>query len=164
MQETTPQVTPMAQGQAVQTPASTSAPTDKKYAGFWIRFLAMLIDGIILGIINSLFFKAQTNTFNTDGGMSMASNVNPLGMIVQIVYVVAFWTTLSATPGKMALGLMVVDEQGNKLTWQKAALRYVGYFVSSITLGIGYLMVAFDKNKQGLHDKIAKTYVIRKQK
>ncbi len=62
----------------------------------------------------------------------------------------------------MALGLKIVTAQGGKLTWGKAILRYVGYFVSGIILGIGYLMVFFTENKKGLHDMIAGTRVVKK--
>jgi uncharacterized RDD family membrane protein YckC len=66
------------------------------------------------------------------------------------------------TPGKMALRIKVVCTDGSQLTYGRAAKREVlGKFVSSILLGIGYLMVAFDHRKQGLHDKIADTYVIK---
>ena len=93
-----------------------------------------------------------------------SANVNFFGWysLIPIAYVIGFWIWKSATPGKMALGLKIIDEQGNNLTPVTAIIRYLGYILSGIILGIGYLMIAFNKNKRGLHDMIAKTYVIRK--
>ncbi|MFA6992200.1 MAG: RDD family protein [Candidatus Gracilibacteria bacterium] len=137
-----------------------------KYAGFWIRFLAMIIDGIILGVIGSLLFPGSGNyvTMSADGGFQMDFSANFVGpqTIIPILYTLAFWIWKGATPGKMALGLRIIEQDGSKLSWQKALLRYVGYIVSGLTLCIGYLWVGFDKKKRGFHDMIAKTYVVKK--
>jgi uncharacterized RDD family membrane protein YckC len=66
-------------------------------------------------------------------------------------------------PGKLILGLRVINEQGNYIGIGGAVLRYVGKILSGITLGIGYIMVAFTQKKRGLHDMIANTYVIYKK-
>ncbi len=136
----------------------------RHFGGFWIRLLATLIDGVILGIIGSLVGGNQvTNTGQTADGMYEVS-VNFVGWysLIPIAYVIGFWIWKSATPGKMALGLKIIDENGNNLTPVKAIVRYLGYIVSGIILGIGYLMIAFTQNKRGLHDMIAKTYVVKK--
>jgi len=139
---------------------------EMKHAGFWIRFLAMIIDGIILGIIGSILFPGSGSgaMMTTEGGFQMNFNAVFVGpqMIVPIVYVIGFWIWKGATPGKMALGLKVIEQDGKKLSWQKAVLRYVGYIVSGIPLFLGYIWIGFSKNKVGFHDMIAKTYVVRK--
>ncbi|HEY5639440.1 MAG TPA: RDD family protein, partial [Dehalococcoidia bacterium] len=80
---------------------------------------------------------------------------------VGATYQIGFWTAAGATPGKMLMKLKVVDEHGDQVKIDKAILRYVGYWVSTLTLLIGYLMIAFRKDKRGLHDLIAGTRVIR---
>jgi uncharacterized RDD family membrane protein YckC len=84
------------------------------------------------------------------------------GTVLSISYAVFFTGYCGQTPGKMALRIKVIRTDGAPITYGRAALREVlGKFVSGILLGIGYLMVAFDSKKQGLHDKIADTYVIK---
>jgi uncharacterized RDD family membrane protein YckC len=76
--------------------------------------------------------------------------------------VIAFWTAKSATPGKMAISAIIVDEKtGGPPSMGQLVGRYFGYFLSTIPFGLGLLWVAFDKKKQGWHDKLAGTVVIR---
>ncbi|MDH3960367.1 MAG: RDD family protein, partial [Desulfuromonadales bacterium] len=82
--------------------------------------------------------------------------------VLSISYAVFFTGYCGQTPGKMVLRIKVIRTDGSPINYGRAALREVlGKFISSILLGIGYLMVAFDNRKQGLHDKIADTYVIK---
>jgi uncharacterized RDD family membrane protein YckC len=114
-------------------------------AGFGIRLGAYIIDAIILGILQYVGITGI------------------LSLIVSAAYFVCFWVLMKGqTPGKMVLGLRVVPVDGKPLDWTKAGLRYVGYLVSGIILAIGFIMVAFDSKKQGLHDKIAGTVVVKK--
>lgn len=115
------------------------------YGGFWCRFFANLIDGVILSIIGWIL-----------------AFVPPywLGSVIGIVYVIGFWTWKGQTPGKMFLGVKIVKTDGSSIGIGRAILRYIGYFVSAIILFIGYLMIAWDSRKQGLHDKIAGTCVV----
>ena len=84
------------------------------------------------------------------------------GMSLSIGYAVFFVGYCGQTPAKMMLRIKVIRTDGRAMSYGRAALREVlGKFISSILLGIGYLMVAFDGKKQGLHDKIADTYVIK---
>lgn len=120
-------------------------------AGFGVRFVAYIIDGIILFIPSMILQLVLGQIF---GGL--------IGFVVGIAYVVYFWTSSGATPGKMAMGLKVVSaETGGLIDPGTAALRYVGYIVSSIAIGLGFLWIIWDPEKQGWHDKIAKTRVIR---
>ena len=77
------------------------------------------------------------------------------------IYCVWFWVKRGWTPGKEMLGLKVVTAEGDRIGIGRAILRYIGYFISAIPLGLGYLMIVIDSKKQGLHDKIAGTYVIK---
>ena len=120
------------------------------YAGFWIRFVAWLIDAIILTIPNIII-----------GLVVESPGSILLQFAIGIVYTIGFWTAEGATPGKMAMGLRITTVQGEPVDFGKAVLRYIGYFVSGITLGIGYLMIAFTREKRGLHDLIAGTVVIK---
>ncbi|MBU1975275.1 MAG: RDD family protein [Nanoarchaeota archaeon] len=126
-----------------------------RYAGFWIRFLAGIIDGIIIGIPASILqMIVGLITENPD-----MSQLVSFAVLILVVYLDG---TKGGTPGKLILGLKIVNEQGKCIGVINAALRYLGKIVSTIILGIGFLMVIWDKKKQGLHDRIADTYVVWK--
>lgn len=134
-----------------------------RYAGFWIRFLAYLIDSIILGVIGRILFGTQVTQYGTgENGVSFSVNYSGWRTLIPLAYVLVFWILCSATPGKMVCKLKIVEENGQKLSWQKALLRLVGYMVSAIGLLLGFVWIGFDKKKQGWHDKIAHTYVVKK--
>ena len=142
-----------------------------KKAGFWIRALAFSIDNMILHVIYAVFFIA--------GGLAVYLASDPKDWlvildralmltipynIVMLAITIGYFTYLHAstgqTIGKMVCQLRVVQENGEPLIYGKSFLRWVGCLVSAVVLNIGFLWVAFDKNKQGWHDKIARTYVI----
>ncbi len=144
---------------AAQIPAAT-------LAGFWIRFAAYLVDSVILSVI--LFPLA----FGL--GMLIPASSSPNGLtgaflLVQLVcgaislgYVLYFWSASGATPGKKILKLKIVRTDGvQPLGLGTAGMRVLGYFVSSFIFCIGFLMIGFSSDKRGLHDRIAKTRVIR---
>lgn len=124
-----------------------------QYAGFWVRFLAWIIDSIILGFLGVLIGFGVRDPLSA---FALQSFLGPF-------YVIGFWITQGATPGKMALGLKITTDDRDPLTVGKAIVRYFGYLASVITLGIGYLMIAFTAEKRGLHDFIAGTMVIKTQ-
>jgi uncharacterized RDD family membrane protein YckC len=125
--------------------------------------VAYFIDGILLFIIFSVFWALDsggsfsaywdTNGFETADLVSLIFN----GFYYTVG--VAIWAT---TIGKKALGLRLVRTDGSKVGPGRALARYLAYFVSAITLGIGYLMVAFRQDKRGLHDLICDTVVIQR--
>jgi uncharacterized RDD family membrane protein YckC len=123
-----------------------------EYAGFWIRFLAVFIDGLILIIPNIVISAIAAGDIGA---------VFVLQFLLNAAYVVGFWTANGATPGKMLMGLQITRRDGGEISAGTAIARYLGYFLSSITLGIGYLMIAFSREKRGLHDRVADTIVIR---
>ena len=133
----------------VSTPINMSSP---HYAGFWIRFLASLFDILIIGIPAALIF-----------GLIAATKMNVLYWVVElasVVLIVYLNGIKGGTPGKFIVGIRIVNVQGQFIGIPISILRHIGYIVSDITLGIGYLMIAFTAKKQGLHDMIAKTYVV----
>ncbi len=149
------------------TPQATTE-ADLPKAGFWIRataaFVDALIAGALQGIIVFLFaglLGLLLHGFDSDS-MLMVCLAWLLSASISVVYYVYFTAFGGQTPGKMALRIKVVRTDSSSLTLGRAFYREViGKFVSGIILGIGYLMVAFDEKKQGLHDRMADTYVVR---
>ncbi|MEK6681978.1 MAG: RDD family protein, partial [Nitrospirota bacterium] len=139
--------------------------------GFWIRLAAAFVDGIILLIVQSIFGffvgmgvgmgSVMRGGIPEEGQMLSGIIAFFVTIFIGIAYSVFFVGWRGQTPGKMALKLKIIQINGEEMTYGKAFLRWIGYSISGLTLGIGYFMVAFTKQKQGLHDKIAGTYVIR---
>jgi uncharacterized RDD family membrane protein YckC len=147
--------------------ASAQTSEFQPKAGFWIRVVAAILDSFLLSAVQ--FALTFIITMSIDA-MDMAALEDPaisfviwlFGMTISLGYAVFFTGYCGQTPGKMALRIKVVRTDGDPMTYGRAAKREIlGKFVSSLLLGIGYLMVAFDKQKQGLHDKIADTYVVK---
>jgi len=113
--------------------------------------VAWFIDGMILAGVNLVISLAIANPFSAFF----------LEVILGAIYHVAFWIGQGATPGKMAVGVKVVMANGEPIELGSAILRYFGYWLSGLILGIGYLMIAFSAEKRGLHDNIAGTVVIK---
>jgi uncharacterized RDD family membrane protein YckC len=147
-----------------------------EYAGFWIRFVASLIDSILVSLtispLASAIYRssAYDNISLTNDPAQMLSALNAqlwspasgLSFILTAIAVIVFWIYKSATPGKMIVGARIVDARsGGPLTTGQCIGRYLGYYVSLFALCIGFLWVAFDPRKQGFHDKLAGTVVIR---
>ncbi|HEY6971192.1 MAG TPA: RDD family protein [Candidatus Angelobacter sp.] len=145
------------------------------YGGFWIRVLAYLIDRIVVGAIYSpiaIYFAlrmvAELRRLPPNGPEQLGpifhfvSIVVPLAFVVQWLYE-ALLTSSSwqATVGKRVLDLKVTDEGGNPISFERATARFFAKVLSSLALGIGFLMVAFTARKQGLHDLLAGTLVMK---
>ncbi|MBT1698703.1 RDD family protein [Fulvivirgaceae bacterium PWU4] len=131
--------------------APTVESTRLQYAGFGIRFGAYIIDFVLLFVVNFVI------------GLALAQ-VPLLGSLISLVIGVCYFGYMEssdgqATLGKMAVGIKVGDENGGPITFMNALGRYLGKIVSALLLCIGFLMVAWDEKKQGLHDKMAGTYV-----
>ncbi len=118
--------------------------------GFLIRVGAAIIDGILLGVVGSIL--NQIFGTGTGGGLST---------LASLAYVLYFWTTTGQTIGHKVIGYKVVKEDSGPLDLTTAIIRYVGEVISIICLGLGFLWVIWDPQKQGWHDKLAKTYVVR---
>jgi len=152
-----------------------------QYAGFWLRFVAMLIDGIILaipaGILQAVILASAgmslsdpaANPDATPGEVLRA--MGPLfaalgfsaliGMFLACLYEAGFIAKFGATPGKMAIGVKVLRPDGSGVGFGRAAGRYFAKMLSAIILYIGYIMAAFDSEKRALHDMICDTRVIK---
>jgi len=129
-----------------------------EYAGFWIRFGAAIIDLIILSIILYAIFRFIMFIIPTPVFITVFAFI---AWLIEIGYVVAFWAWRGQTPGKMATGIKIIRTDSSPITWRYALLRYFGCIVSTIIVFIGFIWIAFDSRKQGLHDKIADTYVVK---
>jgi uncharacterized RDD family membrane protein YckC len=137
-----------------------------EYVGFWLRVAAALIDTVMLLILTlplTFFVYGQLSapgTRMTLGPMDVLIN-----WVLPAVLVIWLWRKLQATPGKMAISARIVDaDTGNAPTMRQLVIRYLGYFVSTIPFCLGLLWVAFDRRKQGWHDKMANTVVVRPAK
>ena len=133
--------------------AASFATTEK--IGFLTRALALIIDVVLLAIVSSIL---NAIVFGGD-----AVRGNGLSTLIGLVYYLYFWSSYGhgQTLGNRALGIRVVKTSGSELTLTDAFIRYVGLILSFIVVFIGVIWVAFDPNKQGWHDKIASTYVVK---
>lgn len=157
----------------------SSAKPGLDYAGFWIRFVASAIDSILIMLVIAplvRFFFANRHSVTTQifdsRGISSYSfegvyGVSPLGQLIYFLIVLAvvmlFWIYRAATPGKILLGLKILDAKtAQPLSKQQAIVRYFGYYLSTLFFGLGFIWAAFDRRKQAWHDKIAGTVVVYK--
>lgn len=137
-----------------------------RYAGFWIRLLAMMIDVVVLMLIIPPLL-AWIYGLDYFDPVRMANR--PMGCIEFLIWyvfpavaMIVLWKYKSATPGKMIVGAKIVDARtGARPSMMQCIVRYFGYFVSTIPFCLGYLWIAFDCRKQAWHDKLAGTVVVR---
>jgi len=130
----------------------------QRYAGFWVRAGARLIDGILIAIVQYALIFAVAGL-----GSETAVSVGVSGLIYFLVHpTYETWMTVKhrATLGKLAFGLRILRTDGTVLSSRRALGRYFAQLLSQITLCIGYLMAAFDDRKQSLHDRLCDTVVI----
>jgi len=156
--------------------ASSAAPAIQ-YAGFWRRFVAYSIDGLILSVPNvilGMIYGLQLlRLFDfSDGGVDfdfgqigalIASAIwlAMLSFLLQVLYYALFESSrLQATPGKMALGIVVTDLTGRRVSFARALGRNLGKIISSLILSIGYIMAGLTARKQALHDMMADCLVV----
>lgn len=134
------------------------------YAGFWIRVWATIIDSllvmlVVLPLLRMIYGPA---VLDPAGPVIMGPAHVVISYVLPAFAVIAFWVYREATPGKMAIRARIVDAQtGTHPRTRQLVIRYLAYFAASLPLGIGLLWVAFDRRKQGWHDKIASTVVVR---
>jgi uncharacterized RDD family membrane protein YckC len=131
-----------------------------EYAGFWIRFAAYFIDAILLWIVNFIvaeLFAGGYDIFNASPGLGFFS------LAVGILYFTLMESSeKQATLGKLAVGIKVGDKTGKRITIGNALGRYLAKFLSVLILCVGFMMAGWDDRKQGLHDKLADTFVFYK--
>lgn len=122
------------------------------YSPFLTRLAALFIDAVIISVISSLLSGYRSN--------SVMANMP--GFVIGALYYVLMWTYSNGqTLGKKVMKIKVIREDGKPVDLQTAILRYIGYFVSGLFLGLGFIWVLFDDRKQGWHDKIAHTFVVK---
>ena len=133
-----------------------------QYAGFWVRTLATIIDSILWFIV----MTPVVYIFGLDADLADASLIYSTTDVVSSLALAAFsivcWLKFAGTPGKRLLKLKVLDAQtGQHISLQQAVLRYLMYIPSMVVFCLGFFWVGFDSKKQGWHDKVAKTYVVK---
>jgi len=136
---------------------------DLKYVGFWKRTVAVLVDTflIILVTLPILIWVYGIEYLNNEH-MEKGSFDFIINYVFPTIAVILLWKYYQATPGKMIFKATIVDiKTGGKPTLKQWIIRYLGYFVSLLPFGLGYFWVAFDKKKQGFHDKLANTVVVQ---
>ena len=176
-------------------PAATSVPVNEAaahgqslfaprvYGGFWVRFLARLIDAVILWFVGQIVGGVLIQFVMPEAMQTMAEirsdpqNVSPeqmmivlqmmlvvmgLNLVIGLIYDLVFLGKFAATPGKMALGLKIERSDGSRLSLGRIAGRYFAQILSGLLLCIGYLIAAFDDQKRALHDYICDTRVVKK--
>ena len=145
-----------------------NATAELKYAGFWRRLLAFFIDYLLLfallapflyliyGHTYFLWLAKVKGFFEIYGAADLL-----LAKILPFLLLVVFWRRLGATPGKILLDCRVVDAQTlENISFKSAFIRAAGYIISALPVYLGFIWIAFDKRKQGLHDKLAGTLVL----
>ncbi len=140
-----------------------SDTTHRPYVGFWNRTAAALIDSALLLVVT-----LPIQLVLSGGGLSLTA-ARPtsiwdvlVGYVLPAIAILVFWKYRSATPGKMFMAAEIVDAAtGGKPGNRQLVLRYLGYYVSTVPLLLGLVWVGFDARKQGWHDKLAGTVVVR---
>ncbi|MDR1889232.1 MAG: RDD family protein [Zoogloeaceae bacterium] len=140
-------------------------PEELEYVGFWPRVGATLIDTLLLGVI---IWPLLTVFYGESYWSSERLILGPMDFLLSWVFpavvVILFWVTKQATPGKMAISAKIVDAAtGDAPSIGQLIGRYFAYFLASLPLALGIIWVAFDARKQGWHDKLAGTVVIRRK-
>lgn len=137
------------------------------YAGFWTRLGAVVIDGFIIWIFNMALFVPlgiimPTSTDDPFAALSFMPLIMLLQYAIPAVYDTWFVGKYGATPGKMACKIKVVVADGTPVSYSRALGRHFAKWLSSLIMGIGFLMAAFDDERRTLHDRICETRVVRK--
>jgi len=165
----------------------TTVPGMYRYAGFWIRVVAQLIDGVITGtVVGAVFMMLYGSSLfavirqaaeagangNQPDPAAMVELMTPiiasiwsfqlLAFVAGVAYSVYFLVKFGATPGKMALGIKVIRADGGPIQVGQAIGRYFAHILSGIILYIGYMMAGWDDQKRALHDRLVETRVIYK--
>lgn len=140
-----------------------STSPDLEYVGFWMRVVAALIDTVLLLLV---CLPLVSLVYGEDYWTSPEMIAGPadflINWVLPAIAVVLFWIYRQATPGKMAVGARIVDARiGGKPSTGQLVGRYLAYYVSILPLLLGIFWVGWDRRKQGFHDKLANTVVVR---
>lgn len=128
---------------------------EAQFAGFWRRAAAMALDSSFFSVLLGLllgFHYVSADYLSSEGLISS---------VLSLIITVGLWVAFLGTPGKLLLDCQVVDADSfSPISLKQAIYRYLGYFVSLLPLGLGFMWIAWDERKQGFHDKIANTVVL----
>lgn len=149
------------------------------YADFGKRLVAFIIDGLILGVSVGIIMSVFSGVFFSSGGVEMLENMenDPTAILtilmgyagIMVVSLIIGWLYFAlqessekmATVGKRAMGIVVTDLDGNRISFARATGRFFGKYLSGMIMYIGYIMAAFTEKKQALHDMIAGSLVMK---
>lgn len=150
------------------TTSSNGASPEVAYAGFWLRLLATVIDSLLaiiaIGPVLTWIYGVDYWAWDREVLVLGVWDVL-LKYVMPVVAVILFWLYRAATPGKIWLGMRIVDARRfTRPSAEKLIGRYFSYYLSLFPLGLGFLWIAFDPRKQGWHDKLAGTVVILDRK
>jgi len=151
---------------------------DIRYGGFFRRIAAFLADQVLLAVLYSIVFFISirilgidgiswftlSDSIEEEGGMRLFVSYEWMTLVLSMAYFTYFHGTTGRTPGKGLFGLRVLQKDGTPVTPGIAFLRWVGYVVSFLPFMLGFVWVAVDRRKQGWHDKIAGTVVVRERR
>ncbi|WP_066960998.1 RDD family protein [Microbulbifer sp. Q7] len=137
-----------------------------EYTGFWPRVGASIIDTLMFMVITlPLLLVIYGWAYIESDALFLGTADVLINWVFPCIAIIAFWVYKQATPGKMLLEAKIVDATtGDKPSLKQYIIRYLGYFISTIPLGLGLLWVAWDERKQGWHDKMARTVVVNPEK
>ena len=151
-----------APGTMPESPRSTSGTPH--YVGFWARLAASIVDNLLLVAVTWPLLLLIYGFSYLEQQSVIAGPADALiSWVLPAVIIITLWRRIQSTPGKLIFRARVVDaDTGQPASLGRYVLRYVGYFLSAIPLGLGFIWVAFDKRKQGWHDKMANTVVVQR--
>ncbi|WP_238582994.1 RDD family protein [Dehalococcoides mccartyi] len=148
------------------------SPLALEFAGFWRRFGAFIIDNIIISIISSAFVPVHWfeipvfwNIDSLSGIWWLAAPIiafsNVLSLLAMVAYFVFFWYWRGQTPGMMIAQIKVIRVDASGVSLGNSIIRFLGLIISTLPLGLGFFWIACDRRKQGWHDKMADTVVVK---
>jgi uncharacterized RDD family membrane protein YckC len=146
----------------LRAPARGFAPVSAaiRPAGFWIRFVAVMIDGVVLLLAQGILFGAGWMLWGgMDAGILVKGATRLFSSIIGAGYSIVFHWIWGQTLGKMALQIRVVNMDGGPLSFGQSVGRYFATFLSALILGIGFIMAGVRADKRALHDLLAGTRV-----
>jgi len=138
---------------------------EMRYSGFWIRFIAYIIDTFFnywVFFAGSMFLLVYISNNIFDINIDL---INTLTYVISIpltfTFTIVCWLYWGTTVGKFIVRIRIVDKEGNKLDLEKSIIRNISYILSMVCLLLGFIWIAIDKKKQGWHDKLAQSFVIK---
>lgn len=141
--------------------------SEPQYVGFWARFIAFVVNSVIIAIPIWIVMKLLGIELDLGGSYealeAQLNRIQTIDLIISMAFFIGLWLVTQTDPGKMLFSAVIVDAKtGGKPSTLQYVLRYVGYIVSTLPLFLGFFWIGWDARKQGFHDKIAGTVVVRK--